>query len=119
MNSIIDIFISVGKSNLIGVAIVVFSYIIEKITGLKLFIDHYTWVKSKENIEVLSTRDTFLYLVLNFSVFIYDIYHDNLDFNFLNGLIWLVIVIILAKVFYRIHKKYQKFDPNKADDDYT
>lgn len=119
MDNIVNIFISIGKAHLIGIAIVILSYIIEKSTGLKLLIDHYTWIKSRNNIEVLSTRDTGNYLILNSIVFIYDIYNGNIGLNFISIAIWLVLIIILTKVFYRIHKKYQKYDPNKADDDYT
>ena len=116
---IINIFITIVKAHLLILFIIIISFLIEKLTGLRLLIDHYTWIKSKNNIEVLSTRDSGNYIIINLLVFIYDIYKNSISFNFINIIIWLVLIIILTKVFYRTHKKYQKFDPNKADDDYT
>ena len=119
MYNLTEIFISIGKGHLIALVIVVLSYIIESSTSLKLFFDNYQWKKSLRNAEDSSNRDSGIYLVILISVFIYDILNDNIEFKFVNVLIWLILIIILTKLFYRIHKKYQKFDPNKADDDFT
>lgn len=116
---IINILITLGKSHLYVLYIVIGSFIIEKFTGLKLFIYDYFWVKSPRNAEDGSNRDAGLYLIINCIVFGYNIYHGRIEFNIFNIIIWVIIISILTKIFYKIHRKYQKVDPNKADDDYT
>lgn len=118
-NNFFDIIISIGYANLIAIGIVLLSYIIEKVTGLKLFIDHYTWVKSENNAETLSIRDTVYYFILNLFVFIYNIYHGKIEFHAVSLVIWLFFTGILTIIFYSLHSKYQKIDPNKSDDDYS
>ena len=118
-NNFLDIIISIGYANLIAIGIVLLSYIIEKLTGLKLFIDNYTWVKSENNAENISIRDTVNYFILNLIVFIYNIYNGKIEFHVIALVTWLLFVGILTQVFYIVHIKYQKVDPNKSDDDYT
>ena len=118
-NNFLDIIVSIGEANLIAIGIVLFSCIIEKITGLKLFIDNYKWVKSENNAENISIRDTVNYFILNLIVFIYNIYEGKIEFHVIAIVIWLILVGILVQIFYLIHRKYQKIDPNKSDDDYT
>ena len=118
-NNFLNIIISIGKANLIVIGIVVLSFIVEKLSGLRLFIDHYTWIKSPYNAKSLSIRDTDYYLIINLAVFVYDIYQGKIEFHALTLATWLFIVGNLAIQFYFIHRKYQKVDPNKADDDYT
>jgi Ca2+/Na+ antiporter len=118
-NNFSSICISIAKANLIAIGIVILSYIIEKLTGLRLFIDHYTWIKSENNAETLSIGDTVYYFILNLIVFIYDIYMGKIEFHVIAIVTWLLFVGILAQIFYLIHGKYQKVDPNKSDNDYT
>ena len=118
-NNILNIIISIGKANLIAIGIVLLSYIIEKLTGLRLFIDHYTWVKSEYNAETLSIRDTVNYLILNLIVFVYYIYLGKIELHVIALVTWLFFIGLLTQIFYSIHRKYQKVDPNKSDNDYT
>ena len=118
-NNFLSICISIGKANLIAIGIVILSYIIEKLTGLKMFIDHYRWIKSENNAETLSIGDTVYYFILNLIVFIYDIYKGEIEFHVISIVTWLLLVGILTQIFYIIHGKYQKVDPNKADNDFT
>ena len=118
-NNFSSICISIGKANLITIGIVILSYIIEKLTGLKLFIDHYRWIKSENNAETLSIGDTVYYFILNLIVFIYDIYKGEIEFHVISIVTWLLLVGILTQIFYIIHGKYQQIDPNKADNDFT
>ena len=118
-NNFLSICISIGKANLIAIGIVILSYIIEKLTGLKMFIDHYRWIKSENNAETLSIRDTVYYFILNLIVFIYDIYKGEIEFHVISIVTWLLLVGILTQIFYIIHGKYQQIDPNKADNDFT
>ena len=119
MIDIIHILKSIGKAHVIILLIVIWSLIIEFSTGIKLFVDNYKWKKSIRNAEDASTRDSTFYLIVMISVFIYDIIKKNVDFNPLNIIIWIIIVSILVKVFYKIHNKYQAVDPKKANDDLT
>ncbi len=115
----ISVFISIGKSNLTAMGIVIFSFIIEKITGLRLFIDHYyKWVKSPRNAEIVTNRDMGYYFILMVAVFIYDIYNGNVAFNFFTCIIALILITTLSSIFKKIHGKYQKVDPKKKDDDF-
>jgi len=118
-NNFLAIVISIGKSNLIAAGIVLLSFIVEKLTGLKLFIDNYTWAKSEYNADNISIRDTVNYFILNLIVFIYDIYNGKIEFHVIAIVTWLFLVSILTQLFYIIHDKYQTVDPNKSDNDYT
>ncbi len=119
MSDIINIFIAIGKAQLIVLIIVYLSYVIETNTPIKLFFDNYQWKKSIRNAEDISNRDSGLYLIIMIIVFIYDIIKKNLQFNFFNFIIWLLVVSVLVKLFFYFHKKYQAVDHNKADDDFT
>ena len=113
------LFYSIIKAHIIILLIVILSFIIEKLTGLKLLIDHYTWRKSVKNREVLSTGDSGFYIIFNLIVFIYDHYSSEQDIFIPNFFIWLILLSILTYLFYKIHFKYQRIDPTKTDDDYT
>ncbi|GEM_PF-4406777 len=119
MAAIVDVIMVLLKSHVLLLLLLLASYTIEKITGLRLFIDHYTWVKSPENAEALTARDSFFYIVLNSGVLLYHYIKGKIAFTWISFLIWLIILSFLVKIFYRIHRRYQKVDPNKADDDYT
>ena len=119
LDDIQNILFSILKAQLITIGIIVASYLIEKITGLKLLIDHYTWKKSPHNVEVLSTGDSAYYFIVNLIVFIYDIYSDRIEFKLYNIILWLVLAIFLTIGFYRVHKKYQRIDFFKNDNDYS
>ena len=82
MGNVIDIIIAVFINQVIALAIIAVSYLIEKGTGLKLFIDHYTWVKSPENAKILSSGDSLYYFVLNCGLIFYYYYSDKLQFTF-------------------------------------
>ncbi len=107
------------QSIIITIGIIIGSFIIEKTTGLKLFIDHYTWVKSPANAKILSDGDSGYFIILNIIVFIYNIYKNNIAFHWITFFLWLFFLLILTRILYKIHYKYQKIDPNKADDDYS
>lgn len=119
MFSIVEIFISIGKAHVIVILIIIVFYIIESSTSFKLFLDNYRWKKSIRNAEDSSNRDSGLYLFILVIIFIYDIINDNIDLNFISFIIWVVMIAVLVKMFYRIHKKYQAVDPNKSDDDFS
>ena len=119
INEFINIIFSIGRAHIIVIAIVLGSFLLEKLTGLNLFIDHYTWKKSKLNADMLSSRDSVYYFILNVIVFGYDVYKKSINFKIINIILWFIIISVLTKLFYHFHRKYQAVDPNKADDDYT
>ncbi len=119
MAAIVDTIMVLVKSHVLLLLLLLASYMIEKITGLRLFIDHYTWVKSPENAEALTARDSFFYILLNIGVLLYHYFKDEITLTWISFLLWLILLGILVRIFYKVHRKYQKVDPNKADDDYT
>lgn len=119
IDTIISVLFSILKSHLYLIGIIIGSFIIESITGLKLFIDNYLNPKSPKNADAVSSRDTFLYFVLNLVVFLYDINTEHIELNFISIFLWFAIIIFLTKYFFRLHKKYQKVDHTKSNDDYS
>ena len=116
---IVNIIFSLGKAHAIVLVLIIMSYILEKLTGLNLFVDHYTWKKSALNADMLSSRDSVFYLILNSITFGYDLIQHNIVFNITNLVVWFILIYILTNRFYYFHRKYQAVDPNKADDDFT
>jgi hypothetical protein len=116
---IFKIFITIAKAHLLIVLIIISSFLIEKLTGLKLLIDHYTWKKSSKNRKVLSTGDAGYYFIINLAVFIYYHYKEDTTDLVTFSIIWFIVISIMTYIFYKIHFKYQKIDPNKSDNDYT
>jgi hypothetical protein len=114
-----EIIISILKANLIALIIVSGSYLLEKVTGVRLLIDSFTWEKSPNNAHNATVRDTVSYFILNLVVFIVDVLKKRVHLNIFNAVLWISIVLMLVKVFNTLHSKYQAVDPNKQDDDYT
>ena len=110
---------SIIKANLIILGILIVTYIIEVNSNFKLFIDHFKWKKSIRNAEIAANGNTIYYLIFCLAVFVYDMIKNNVKFNFINILFWLIIMTMLTFIFHRLYSKYQGVDPNKADDDYT
>ena len=119
MIAVIDVIYSVLKAHLIILVILILSYIIEQITPLSLFVDQFKWKKSPRNAEIHVSGDSLYYLIIVLIVFIYDIYHDKIELNFISILAWLVIMIPLFWLFRILYRKYQGVDTNKADVDFS
>ncbi len=111
----LNLLLAITKSILIALLIVSFSYFIEKLTGLKLFFDHYKREKSPNDAKILSDGDTGYYIILNIIVLIVDIVKEKIQITFYNITLWLGIIIILSVSFHRIHRKYQNVNPNMED----
>lgn len=131
---IIDVFISIGKAQLIVGIVYIISFLIEKITGLTLIIDNFTWKKSTLNAKRSLNGASVEYVVICIGVFIYDIYNRHIDLqsidifgigtsSYVNG--WVVFILWgysmrrLVTGFRWFYDKYQGVDPNKSDDDLT
>jgi hypothetical protein len=84
-----------------------------------LFIKQFKWEKNRRKAEIHLDGATFTYYVFTMGVFIYDIIKGNVIFHIIPIVIWLVIMIILTIIFRDLYDKYQGYDPNKADDDYS
>ena len=119
MNKIFLILYSICKSHLIIIGILILTYFIEEITGLKLFIRQFKWKKSTKNALIHLDGDSWLYFLFVLGVFIFDIFKKRIPFEFSSVIIWLSIMIFLVFIFRKYYNKYQGVDPNKADDDYT
>lgn len=119
VNDIILVIISVGKAQIFVIALIILSYIIEKVTILNLFIDHYTWRKSPNNVQILANGDTGYYVILCIFVLSYDIFKGFVKFNVVSILSWLFLMMILIPTLRHLHLKYQGVDPDKPDDDWT
>ena len=115
----ITVIISVGKAQLLVLALIILSYIIEKVTILNLFIDSYTWRKSPNNVIMIADGDTSYYVIVCIFVFSYDIFKGLVKFDVVSIVSWLFMMMILVPTLRHFHKKYQGIDYNKADDDYT
>lgn len=95
------------------------SYIIEINSDFRLFVKQIKWKKSNRNAEIHLNGGPISYLVLVFTVFVYDVLKENINFNFLTILFWFIITIISVKIFLKYYTEYQGVDQNKADDDYS
>ena len=119
INDIISVIISVGEAQLLVLALILLSYIIEKVTILNLLIAQYTWRKSPNNVEVLTDGDTAYYVIVCIFVLSFEIFQGLVKFNVVSILFWLFMMMILIPTLRHFHKKYQGIDYNRADDDYT
>jgi hypothetical protein len=116
---IIPVIYSLLKAHIILIGIVAISYIIEKITPLRLLYDHFKWEKSVKNAEAALDLHTFLYILFIMSVLIYDIYIENVKFEVLPIVIWISLMIIFVRFFRKYYNKYQGVDKNKSDNDFS
>ncbi len=107
------------KGNIVVFVIIISSFIVEKITGLKLIIDNFKWKKSTRNVEASATFNSFSYFLTNLGVLIYEYYKDRIELSVLLIITWLLFVVLLSYIVYKIDIKYQGHDPQKADDNYT
>ena len=119
IDHIFTVIISIGKAQLLVLGLIMLSYTIEKTTILNLFIDNYTWEKNPDHVEEIVARDSFIYMILCGTVFIYDIIKGNIALKFMTIVSWLVIMAIIVPNLYKLHRKYQGIDPDKPYDDWT
>lgn len=105
------------KSQLLVFLVILISFIVENLTSLKLFIDHFLWEKSPKNAEIGADGTTGYYFIFCTSVFGYHIYKGYLEFTFFNIIVWLLVIAPLTGYFRKTYDKYQKIDPNKPDDE--
>ena len=114
-----NVFYSIVKAHIFIIIILFVTFLLEQLLGLRLFIKPFMWKKNARKARIYLDGDTFTYFVFNVGVFIYDIIKGNVSYHFIPIIIWLVIMIILTIIFRDFYNKYQGYDPNKADDDYT
>ena len=114
-----SVIFSITKAHIFIIIILFISFLFEKMLDLHLFIKQFIWKKNKKKAEIHLDGATFTYFVFIKGVFIYDIIKGNIDFHIIPIVIWLVIMIILTIICRDLYDKYQGFDPNKADDDFS
>lgn len=115
----VQVLVSILKSLFIAMGIVIVSYLLEKITGLKLLISDFKWEKSPKNARIIATRNAVFFFVLTLAVYIYDLNKGYVDFNVYSFVLWFIISSFLKRKCYWIQSKYQAMDANKTDDDFT
>lgn len=108
------------KGCLIVFIIYTVSFIVEKVTGLKLLIDNFFWKKSINMAKGAALNNSiFIFLLTNIIVLIVDLSKYNKNPEEYNFFVWLVLLIFLTIAFGKIYYTFTGKDPNKKDDDYT
>jgi isoprenylcysteine carboxyl methyltransferase (ICMT) family protein YpbQ len=98
---------------------IIASFLLEKGTNLKLLISNFRDPKSKKNAEAVSAGHSFFYFIIHALVYFWYIKNNYIDNFYTTSIIWIILVIFLSNLVYRLHQKHQKVDPNKADNDYS
>ena len=114
-----SVLVSIGKAHLIVIGILIFSFIIEHTTQFRLFFKDFVRPKSQKQAEIANDRNIGTYFLIMVGKIIYDMFTRNMVINFYTIVFSFLIIYLLTKFFYRIHKKYQAVDPEKADDDFS
>ncbi len=116
--SFISVLISIGKAHIIVIAFFIVSFVLEQV-GFILFYKDYIRPKSPRQAEIADSGNIGTYMLIMIGRVIYDMYKGNMEFNFFTITFSFIIIFVLTKYSYRLHKKYQAVDPNKADDDFA
>ena len=119
INEIFSVIHSIIKSNIIIAIIVFISYLIEINSNWVLLVKRFKMKKNKKQTQIASKAHAGFYSEFILMVFIYDLYKGNFEFTFLTVFVWLIIVIFLTILLYKLYSKYQGFDPDKKDDDFS
>lgn len=119
MSEILNLLFVLLLSNVMYLAIFLFSFIIESVTGLRLMFDQLKWAKSSNKAEKLAYGNSGIYFVILFCCFIYFGLKGLVTINLYTSIAWIVITIPLMIQFRKFYNKFQKIDPNKSDDDYS
>jgi len=115
----IQVLYSIWGTIILTLKIISVSFIIEKVTGLKLLVSTFYWKKNLYNAKTSAVGSSVTFFFLNVIVYIYDLIKGYVVFNIFSFIVWLLLIIFLKRLLYRIYYKYQSIDPNKADDDYS
>ncbi len=103
------------KSHFIISIVIIISFLLEKLLGLKLLIWNFKWEKNIKNQIITSQGCTVFYMLINLGFFIYSIimWHFPFDLNTIS--IWIIIMFPLVSIFHRMFDKYQGKNSNKGD----
>lgn len=94
------------------------SAVIERVTGLHLFVDHFRWKKSPNNAQIIKSRDTVYYIIYMVACFVYLLVKDKLPHLGLAIPGWISTMVIVTVGLRKFYDRYQGVDPNKSDDNY-
>jgi hypothetical protein len=111
---ILDLFLVHGFLLLLILA----SVVIEKITGLSLFVDQFRWKKSPNNALNIKARDTVYYIIYMVACFVYFLVKGKLPHVALAIPGWIFTMVIAVIYQRKFYDRYQGVDPSKSDDDY-
>jgi hypothetical protein len=101
------------KTHLYILVIIIFSYLIEKHSNLKLLFENFKWKKSNEMAEAGADFHAFLYFLFSLAILIYDGYiKDRAPTNF-SFIRWLIIMFILSTIFRYTYYIFTGKDPKK------
>ena len=119
--SLLSVIITLAKGNLIVIGLLVTIFIIEKLTGLKLNIyQYFYWAKNKKNADTITYSDIMTYKIILIIVVIYDMVYSSLPVNFYTIIVAISYIFPFTDfVLLKIHRKYQKVDPSKDDNDFS
>lgn len=101
------------EAHLYIVCIILASYVIEKITNLKLLIDDFKWEKSEYMAKGSAGLFSTLYFLISLAVLLFHVHGKKdapEDYAFWK---WLIIMIPLTVIFRILYYKFQAKDPNK------
>jgi hypothetical protein len=108
------------KGTLFVTLIYLGSYIIEKVTGLRLLIDSFKWEKSKNNAEgAAGWNGIFVFFLTNLIILLYDLSQHSeppLSYSIWK---WLLIIIPLTILFSIVFYRFTNKDSNREDNDYS
>ena len=94
------------------------SYVVERITGLKLLIEHFKWKKSNDMARGSAGLHSILYFMFSLGVMIYHVYireSASVEYTFWK---WLAIMLPLTVLFGFQYYRLQGRDPSKKGEHY-
>jgi hypothetical protein len=117
----IEILLEVGyiiiKAHIVLIIIILISYILEKLLGLKLLFSFFKWKKSKKNAEIHLDGHTIFYLLILVLTFVFSEKGKNFKFNMTTISAFILLVIPFLLLFRKLYSKYQGKDFSKSDSD--
>lgn len=103
------------ESHLFVVGLLILIHIYEKFSGKLTLINWYRFKKDFKTALGTSYRESLHYFLYNLIFYIVMLKLNKLYSKEINIWVWLIIILILTIIFFKIHFKYQSIDPQKPD----
>ena len=107
------------KTDLLVIAIIILSYVVEKYTRLRLLVAHFKWEKSPHNARIAADGHAVYFFFFALVIFIYAMVKGFYRFTALGTIVWLIAMISTAVWIRKIYFKHQGVDKSKADDEFS